>query len=142
MKRSWSLFSPDDLYLLAQEVTALLLCIDDNHYYHCCYGYDQEDFHIPRIARSPKNVLYSRFANEKQLCKPVLTRSSGRSIIYPLLISHPRLVNRFGLPLPGRWNSHENSRNRRTTKPFARSTRRTLEEIPNRAKALPCRIFQ
>jgi hypothetical protein len=69
MKRSWSLFLPDCLDLLAQEGAAFLLCIDDNHYYHCSDGYNQEDFHAPRIARTRENALYSGFAISKQLCK-------------------------------------------------------------------------
>ncbi|HKY55400.1 MAG TPA: hypothetical protein VJM08_13880 [Anaerolineales bacterium] len=35
-----------------------------------CYGsdgHDQENFHAHRIARSPHSVLYSEFANTKQL---------------------------------------------------------------------------
>ncbi|MFT3890832.1 MAG: hypothetical protein QM730_04290 [Anaerolineales bacterium] len=64
-----ALFTPDDVFLLAQENMALLLCIDDNHYYHCSDCCGQEDFHAPRIAWTHKNVLYSGFAISKQLCK-------------------------------------------------------------------------
>ena len=94
------LLTPGCFFPLAQEGMAFLLCIDDNHYYHCSDGCDQEDFHAPRIAWTRKNVLYSGFANSKQLCKPILTRFSCGGIIYQLLISHSRLVNRIGLTLP------------------------------------------
>ncbi len=55
------------LFLLAQEGAALLLCIEDNHYYHCSDCCDQKYFHAPRIAPTRKSVLYSGFANAKQL---------------------------------------------------------------------------
>ena len=70
MKRSWrQSVAFDRFFLLAQEGAALLLGIKDNHYYHCSDCCGQEDFHAPRIARTHKNVLYSGFAESKQICK-------------------------------------------------------------------------
>lgn len=53
--------------LLAQESAAFLFCIKCHHYDQGKYCQRQEDFHAPRIAPTSKSVLYSGFANAKQL---------------------------------------------------------------------------
>jgi hypothetical protein len=57
----------DRLILLAQEGMALFFRIHNHHQKHCCHRRDQEHFHAHRIAWSCKSVLYSGFANAKQI---------------------------------------------------------------------------
>ena len=57
-----------DLNLLAQVGTPLLSRIRDDDCDHCNQYDDQEYFHAHRIARTLESVLYSGFANTKQLC--------------------------------------------------------------------------
>jgi hypothetical protein len=59
-------------YPLAQEGTSLLCCIYSENNQQTKHHQKEENFHAPRIARSLKSVLYSEFANTKQLRKAYL----------------------------------------------------------------------
>lgn len=54
-------------YPLAQEGTSLLYCIHSENNQQTKHHQKEENFHAPRIARSPKSVLCSEFADTKQL---------------------------------------------------------------------------
>lgn len=55
------------LFLLAQESGALLFCIQ-GYYHKQTHKKEKENLHVPRIARRSESVLYSEFANAKQIC--------------------------------------------------------------------------
>lgn len=55
------------LFLLAQEGAPLPAGIDNEDCQQGSHGCDKKHFHDHRIARSRRSVLYSEFANKKQL---------------------------------------------------------------------------
>jgi len=57
------------LILLAQESDSLLFHVHGYHHKQTQNHKKEENIHAPRIAWSHPVVLYSGFANAKQLCK-------------------------------------------------------------------------
>ena len=64
-----------DPHPLAQVGAPLLSRIYDEYCIQCNQCNDQEYFHAHRIARSNKSVLYSGFADAKQLCNGLNKRN-------------------------------------------------------------------
>jgi hypothetical protein len=55
------------LFLLAQEATTFLFCIDNQNRHQGCNRYNKKHFHGHRIAWTSESVLYSDFARTQQL---------------------------------------------------------------------------
>jgi hypothetical protein len=81
------------LFLLAQKGEPLLSCVHGDDHKQTKNQNKEEKNHAHRIARSPKSVLYSGFANAKQLCKYHLGEFYSPYLIYQLLTCLSTPVN-------------------------------------------------